>query len=267
MPNSENASERSPDHIFCKRIGKGPTVLLIHGFGEDHHVWDLLTSALETEYSLIIPDLPGTGSSPAISDMSIDGLAETLLPLLPSEPIAVIGHSMGGYIALAMLEKSPERLNSLGLFHSTSYADPEEKKANRRKSIEFIKQHGTFEFLKTSIPNLFSPLSKQKMQKEIDEFIAQQRNSLPETLVSYYEAMISRPDRRHLLKESQVPVLFLLGKYDVAVPFSDGLAQCHLPGISYIHILRRSGHMGMMEETETVKKALKNYLFQVHSQQ
>lgn len=267
MLNSENASERPPDLIFCKRTGNGPSVLLIHGFGEDHRVWDGIAPELENQYSLIIPDLPGTGNSPAILDMSIEGLAEALLPLLPSEPIAVIGHSMGGYIALALLEKYPERLNSLGLFHSTSYADTEEKKAARRKSIEFIKQYGAFEFLKTSIPNLFSPLSKQKMSKEIDDFIGQQCNSLPETLVSYYEAMINRPDRRQLLKECRIPVLFLLGKYDVAVPFSDGLAQCHLPGISYLHILRRSGHMGMMEETETVKKNLKNYLFQRHSHQ
>jgi pimeloyl-ACP methyl ester carboxylesterase len=267
MANSEKNFIEPGNSISFRRVGTGPVVLLIHGFGEDHHVWDQLEKELEKEYTLVIPDLPGTGLSPILADMSIDGMAEALLSLFPAEPITVIGHSMGGYITLALLEKYPERLNSLGLFHSTSYADTDEKKATRRKGIEFIKQHGAFEFLKTSIPNLFSPLSKQKMAKEIGNFIDQQRNSLPQTLVSYYDAMIGRPDRRHLLKNTNLPVLFLLGKYDVAVPLSDGLSQCHLPGISYIHILRRSGHMGMMEEAETVKFALKNFLFQVQPHQ
>ncbi len=267
MANSENFFPEKTNSISYRRTGTGPAVLLIHGFGEDHHVWDSLSLELEKDNTLIIPDLPGTGLSPFISDMSIDGMAEALISIFPKEPIAVIGHSMGGYIALALLEKYPERLNSLGLFHSTSYADTEEKKATRRKGIEFIKQHGAFEFLKTSIPNLFSPLSKQKMAEGISNFILQQSNLLAGSLVSYYEAMIGRPDRRQLLENTDKPVLFLLGKYDVAVPFSDGLAQSHLPKIAYIHILRHSGHMSMMEEEETVKIALKNFLFQVQSHQ
>ena len=267
MTKSEDFSPEKNNSIACRRTGTGPVVLLIHGFGEDQHVWDTLVPELEKANTLLIPDLPGTGSSPAISDMSIDGIADSLLSIFPKEPITVIGHSMGGYIALALLEKYPDRLNSLGLLHSTSYADTEEKKASRRKGIEFINQHGAFEFLKTSIPNLFSPLSKQKMAEGIHNFIQQQRNLTAETLVSYYEAMIGRPDRRQLLKNTDKPILFIMGKYDVAVPFSDGLAQCHLPGISYIHILRRSGHMGMMEEAETVKIAMKNFLFQVQSHQ
>ncbi len=265
MANSKNDLSQSTNSISFRRTGNGPAVLLIHGFGEDSRVWDQLATELEKNNTLIIPELPGTGLSPSVSDMSIDGMAEAIFPLLPPEPITVIGHSMGGYIALALLEKYPARLNSLGLFHSTSYADTEEKKATRRKGIEFIKQHGAFEFLKTTIPNLFSPLSRQKMAEGINDFILKQRNSTEDSLVSYYEAMIGRPDRRELLKNTPVPVLFLLGKYDVAVPLTDGLAQCHLPGISYIHILRRSGHMGMMEEGETVKFVLKNFLVQVQS--
>ncbi|MBL0234824.1 MAG: alpha/beta hydrolase [Chitinophagaceae bacterium] len=265
MSNSEAVSENKQSPVSHRRIGNGPPVLLIHGFGEDRRVWDGVVNELEKEYSLIIPDLPGTGLSPLVPDMSIEGMAEALVPILPEGPIAVIGHSMGGYIALALLGKYPDKLNSLALFHSTSYADSDEKKQARLKSIEFIKQHGAFEFLKTSIPNLFSALSKQKMAGAINDFIDQQAGSEASSLIAYYEAMMNRPDRRSLLKNSRIPLLFLLGKYDVAVPFSDGLAQCHLPAISYIHILRRSGHMGMMEEAESANKALKNYLFQVHS--
>jgi pimeloyl-ACP methyl ester carboxylesterase len=252
--------------LHYQETGAGPDVLLLHGFGEDHRVWDSAVDHLKDSFHLIIPDLPGSGDSEAIDDMSIDGMAEAMTILMPQGPISVIGHSMGGYISLALLEKYPHRLNSLGLFHSTSYADTEEKKANRRKSIDFIKHHGAFEYLKTTIPNLFSLISRQKMPGAVNDFIARQHNFSADSLVSYCEAMFNRPDRRHLLKNSTIPILFLLGKHDYAIPFSDGLEQSHLPEKSYIHILRRSGHMGMMEEMETANSILKDYLSVVQSQ-
>ena len=109
---------------------------------------------------LIVPDLPGAGKSDMIDDMSMEGMAEMLKAIIDKEKISsfvLIGHSMGGYITLAFAEKYPQYLIKFGLFHSTAYADNEEKKAIRRKGIDFIKEHGAFEFLKNTTPNLFSP--------------------------------------------------------------------------------------------------------------
>ena len=114
----------------------------------------------------------------------------------------------------------------------------------RRKRIEFIKQHGAFEFLKTTIPNLFAA----DAINEKEQLIIQGHNFAQPSLVSYYEAMIQRPDRTDLLQKAMVPVLFIMGKYDNAIPLEDGLQQCHLPEKSYIYVLRNSGHMGMLEE-------------------
>jgi Predicted hydrolases or acyltransferases (alpha/beta hydrolase superfamily) len=72
--------------------------------------------------------------------------------------------------------------------------------------------------------------------------------------------MIARPDRTELLRKTTVPVLFIMGKYDVAVPVEDSLAQSHLPGNAYIHILRHSGHMGMLEEPGICNMALETFL-------
>jgi len=259
------------NNIYYSCEGSGPTVVLLHGFGEDSRVWQNLAATLKNDHYLIIPDLPGSGRSEMTGDMSIEGMAEVTRAILENEsvegqgPVDCIAHSMGGYIALAFLEKYPSLLNSLGLFHSTSYADTEEKKIARRKSITFIKDKGAFEFLKTSIPNLFSTHARQKMTVEIEDFINQQRSFTGEALVAYYEAMIARPDRGSLLTNSKIPFLFLMGKYDTAVPFSDSLEQCHLPEIAYIHILRESAHMGMMEEAGLANRILKNFLFQVQS--
>ncbi|MEO6612171.1 MAG: alpha/beta fold hydrolase [Chitinophagaceae bacterium] len=307
--------------IAYRVIGTGKAVVLIHGFGEDAAVWKNQVDFFKDKFRLIIPDLPGTGQSELIDDMSMEGMAEVIkkivdvegslpsereAPLLPegkaplppeggfsessnkdmsllvSESKAppsegfgeafssggrgaciLIGHSMGGYITMAFAEKYPDRLSGFGLFHSSAFADSEEKKATRLKGIAFINEQGPFEFLKTATPNLFSPQTKNERAGLIDEQVAAGHNFSARTLVSYYEAMIKRPDRTGILEKTRVPVLFIMGKYDNAVPMEDGLKQCHLPGKSYIHVLQKSGHMGMLEETEKSNLALENFLVEI----
>jgi len=243
--------------------GNGKPVVLLHGFGEDATVWDQQVDFLKDRFYLIVPELPGMGNSAITDDMSMEGMAETIKQLLDAEGlnrVDMIGHSMGGYTMLAFVEKYPGRLSGFGLFHSTAYADNEEKKEARRKGIAFIEQYGAAAFLETATPNLFSPVTKDKQPELIDKQLAGLSNFSPATLVLYYHAMIQRPDRLAVLKNARVPVLFLLGKYDTAVPFQDQLQQCHLPEISYIHILEQSGHMGMLEETAKSNQALEEFL-------
>jgi pimeloyl-ACP methyl ester carboxylesterase len=260
--------------------GNGPIVLLIHGFGEDSSVWKNQIDFLKNDFRLIVPDLPGSGRSEIIDDMSMEGMAEVMKAILEKEcakvspsggdleggdraahpAFTIIGHSMGGYIALAFAEKYEERLNGFGLLHSTAYPDSEEKKSVRKKGIEFMKQHGGFEFLKTSSPNLFSPQTKDEMPGLADQFIDGLRNFKAVPLVSYYQAMMQRPDRRAVLEKINVAVLLIAGEYDNAVPLKDSLALAHLPQKAYFHVLKKSGHMGMLEEAEKTNRLLLNYL-------
>jgi pimeloyl-ACP methyl ester carboxylesterase len=245
--------------------GQGRSVILVHGFGEEANVWDGLISHLKDRYQLIVPDLPGTGDSAMIPDMSIAGMAETIHTIVHAEELhtcTVIGHSMGGYITLAFAEKYWNHLAAYGLFHSTSYADTEEKKATRRKGMAFIREHGAFEFLKTATPNLFSPKTKEENIALIEKQIAGLSRLTPESLVAYYEAMIGRPDRTHVLRQTRVPVLFIIGKSDMAVSPDDSLQQSHLPEISYIHLLAHSGHMGMLEEPAACNRILDEFLLE-----
>ncbi len=253
--------------IFYRLGGTGKPVILVHGFGEDGEVWKHQLEFLKDKFQLIIPDLPGSGQSEIIEDMSMEGLAEVIHSIIHEENIErcpVIGHSMGGYITLALVESYWNHVAAFGLFHSSAYADSEEKKATRRKGIEFIKKHGAFEFLKTATPNLFSQKTKDERPELIDEQVAAGRSFSDASLVSYYEAMIQRPDRTEILRKATVPVLFAMGKYDAAIPLADGLKQCHLPEKSYIHILQQSGHMGMLEETEKTNLLFKEFLLETY---
>jgi len=270
--------------IVYRVIGTGKPVIFIHGFGEDGEVWNnqvrppqappqeglassqtQLTqhSLLSEKFKFIIPDLPGSGQSEMMDDMSMEGMAEVIHSIIHEENIEscpVIGHSMGGYILLALMEKYWNHVSAFGLFHSSSFADSEEKKATRKKGIEFIQQNGASAFLKTATPNLFSPITREERPELVNQQVAASNNFSAAALVSYYEAMIKRPDRTEWLQKAVVPVLFIMGKYDVAVPMEDSLHQCHLPEKSYIHILQKSGHMGMLEEPGKCNMILEKFL-------
>lgn len=240
--------------------GSGKPVILIHGFGEDGDVWKNQVPFLEKHCTLIIPDLPGSGKSELITDMSIEGMAGCIKAITDEEKInsaTVLGHSMGGYITLAFAEKKPALINAFGLIHSSAYADSEEKKEARRKSIEFIKAHGAYDFLKTAIPGLFY---QPENNKDCEALVEAGINFTPEALIAYYTAMINRPDRTAVLTSYTQPILFIMGQYDKAVPFEHSLSQSHLPQQSHITILRNSAHMGMYEEAEKTVKAILQFL-------
>lgn len=250
-------------HIHYRVSGYGTPVVLLHGFGEDGNIWNRQIEFLQDQYRLIIPDLPGSGRSDLIREegAGMETYAACIRQILDEESIphcVMIGHSMGGYIALAYHELYGDSLLSWGLFHSTAFADSEEKKQTRKKAIEFILQHGAEAFLQTSIPGLF--YSQESSNQMIRELVLKGQQFEAEALVQYYEAMINRPDRTSQLKESRRPVLLVLGEYDQAVPFKQGLEQCHMPERASVHILRNSGHMGMLEETQRSNEILAYFL-------
>lgn len=248
-------------------MGAGKAVVLLHGFGEDKSIWNEISASLSASHQLIVPDIPGSGNAAMLGgeNIGMGDYADSLFAILQKEGVeqcTVIGHSMGGYIALAFAEKYPQMLYGLGLFHSSAYADDDAKKETRKKGIEFIKANGVDAFLKTSTPGLFMDASASKAN--IDDLLQKSKLFKPGALIQYYEAMIARPDRTHVLKNFKGPVLFMLGAHDKAVPFEQGLEQSNLPGESHIHVLRNSAHMGMLEEREKSLLNITDFLRQIY---
>ena len=173
----------------------------------------------------------------------------------------MIGHSMGGYITLAFAEKYPGSLKAFGLFHSSAFADNEEKKDTRRKAIEFIKTKGAHTFLKSTTPTLFAKAFTEEYAEKITALIEEGKNFTNAALIQYYDAMINRPDRTAILQNFNNPILFIIGEHDQAIPLQSSLQQCYLPSRSNVNILTRSAHMGMWEEKEKANEILFNFLF------
>jgi pimeloyl-ACP methyl ester carboxylesterase len=247
--------------------GMGMPVMLLHGFTEDRRIWDPVLVGIENKYLWILPDLPGSGESGFNKNLSqLTDYAEIIPAIMEQEEITeivLIGHSMGGYISLAFAQKYPDKIRALGLFHSTSYADSDEKKEARDKNIRFIKKNGTTPFLNQAIPALFTEQFKSAHPEEIERLVSRYANFTPDSLVQYLEAMKQRPATKGVLASVTKPVLFIMGKDDKAVPLKDALEQCHLPSISYIHILTHSAHMGMIEETSLCTQILDRFLEQI----
>ncbi|HOX81800.1 MAG TPA: alpha/beta hydrolase [Chryseolinea sp.] len=236
--------------LSFKQYGQGKPIILLHGFPMNQNVWNDFAPLLSDTYKVITVDLPGFGKSPLPQlPFTIDQVADSLITWLSSENIlgsTVIGHSLGGYVALAMVEKRPELFTGLGLFHSTALADSEEKKESRLKVVDFIAKNGVLAFTSNFIPPLFAH------QNHIA--IASVRNmavqSTHDAVLGYTLAMRNRPDRTSLLKKLKIPVLFLAGEVDPGIPVDSILSQSKLCKSAQVHVLKQVAHMGMFEKPE-----------------
>ncbi len=123
-----------------------------------------------------------------------------------------------------------------------------------------MQEYGSYAFVKTTTPNLFSKDYKATHQAEIDSLVEKGKDFSVQALPQYYKAMMLREDKTAVLESSGLPVLFIIGEEDNAAPLPDLLKQVHLPALSYIHILEHVGHMGMWEAATEVNGFIADFL-------
>lgn len=235
--------------------GEGKVVVLVHGFPEDSRVWEAQVDYLKKAFRVIAPDLPGSGEAALIEDLTIDLMADYVFALLSELKVTecvMIGHSMGGYITLAFAEKYPQLIRGIGLLHSHAEADTEDKKESRRKAIDLMEEYGSEAFVRQMVPNLFTPIFKMEKKMQFGLFFHKASEMSKESLQAYYKAMMQRPDRVEVIRNTKIPVLFVLGKEDAAAAPEKVLAQVHLPLMTDIHLMDNVAHMGMLEAPEKI---------------
>ena len=254
--------------IYYRVEGKGKPILFLHGFGEDGSVWEPQIEKFKKDFQVIVPDLPRSGQSEMLEGAgTLEDYAEVVNKIAAVEimgrqgesSFSLIGHSMGGYIALVFAQKYGHLLNSFGLFHSSALADDPEKIVTRKKSLEFITKNGVENYFRSSVPNLFSEESQNNKKGLITKLIELAGNLSEEVIVQYTLAMINRKDTTQVLKAFTKPVLFIIGIHDKAVPLEASLKQCHLPGSNSVHFLQHSGHLGMWEEEDLSNTYLQHF--------
>jgi pimeloyl-ACP methyl ester carboxylesterase len=246
--------------LFSREKGKGKPVLLIHGFPFHQEIWEGYVERLSDEFRVITLDLPGFGKSePLKSPFTLEQVASTLLDFLRKndlEKVNIVGHSLGGYVALAMVKNSPDLFASLVLFHSTAYADSAEKKASRSKVVEFVQKNGAIPFASGFIPPLFFNPTHPAIERV--KRIAGQATS--QAVIGYTLAMKDRPDHIKTLEVFKNPTLFLAGKNDPGIPADSITKQAAHCQKGEIQIFENVSHMGMLEKPEGTASKIKDFL-------
>lgn len=234
--------------------GQGPDLLLLHGFCETSAIWHPWVHRLKG-FRRILVDLPGFGHSPLPSrSITLEQVARQLLEMISQlgwAPV-VIGHSLGGYVALAMADLQPAWLKGLVLFHSTPFADTAERKAIRTKAIDFVQQQGTAAFTKTLIPTLFFQKNLEA-ERQLQHLAA---STPPATICAYLTAMRDRPDRSAVFQNFTGTKAVVAGTNDSLIPIGL-LRQWALenPTIGLTEV-QNAGHMGMFEAPEFTSETI-----------
>lgn len=248
--------------IYYEKTGKGPAIVLLHGFPSDHSTWDPVVPGLEKKYTLLLPDFPGAGKSKTLAEpLTLELMAQSVAEIIARENIKeaiIAGHSMGGYTALVFARMFPERTKALSLIHSSAYADSEERKINRRKAMALIGK-GELEketFLKSMAPNLFAEAFRNTHPRIVNRIVEKGKSLSGDTLISFYQAILQRKDASDVLSNADFPVQWIIGDEDTSTPMKDALEQAHLAAVNDISIYRNCGHMSMLERTEELVKDL-----------
>jgi pimeloyl-ACP methyl ester carboxylesterase len=232
-------------NLFYNDEGTGSPFVFIHGFCEDNTLWNSFLNLLPSAIRVIRPDLPGFGKSDLPDgEITIDTYAEAIYEILKQEYIskcAVIGHSMGGYAALAFAERYADMLNGIALFHSSAFPDDDDKKQDRLRAIEFINTHSVDIYIDEVYSKLFAPEYYKTNTAAILQLQRYAYQFSAKGIINALNAMRNRPDRIAVLKEIKVPVLFIVGKKDMAVPYEKSRLQFAMPNILQLECVKAVG--------------------------
>ena len=245
--------------ISFQEYGTGKPVILLHGFPFTKELWNDFAPALGEGYKIYTPDLPGFGGSEPPSNYSIPTIAAELLTWIQEQGIekcVVIGHSLGGYLALSMVAQAPDQFAGLILFHSTAKADNEEKKQSRDKVVEFIDRNGVEAFTSNSVLPLFA----DKNHPAIGVVKRMSALSNADSLKGYTRAMRDRNERVDVLKTFAKRTLFIVGKEDPGIPVESVRSQATTSSHVEVQVLDGVAHMGMYEAKNETLQIIRGFL-------
>ena len=248
-------------NIAFSDTGKGTTVVLLHGFLENQLMWNDLIPELLLKNRVVTIDLLGHGQTDCLSYVHTmedqADMVEAVLHELKIRKAIFVGHSMGGYVALAFAELYPEKIKGLVLMNSTSYADSKERKINRDRAIKAVKQDYTT-FVRLSIANLFSEENREKLTLQTEKTKLEALKTPVQGIIAALEGMKIRKDRGVLLHLTDYPKLLILGKKDGVLNYEENHHQIENTSVELVTF--SDGHMSHIENKEELKEVLKGFL-------
>lgn len=243
--------------IYFSDTGKGTAIVLLHGFLENQSMWKHFIDDFCKKYRIITIDLLGHGQTePQGYVHSMEDNADVVHAVLSEIKIrkaVFVGHSMGGYVALAFAELYSDNVKGMVLLNSTSRADSDERKANRDRAIKAVKLSYS-NFVRLSIANLFSENNRERLAQEIESVKIEALKTPLQGIVASLEGMKIRKDREVILHFATYPILLILGKNDPVLNYEESIEQ--IEGTSVKLLTFPDGHMSHIENQEELKNNL-----------
>lgn len=243
--------------VYFDVFGQGKTLVLLHGFLESSSIWEEFVPILAQKNQVITIDLFGHGKTGKVGPVhTMEEIAEAIVLILDRLKIAsatFIGHSMGGYVALAFAELFPERTNALLLLNSTPQADSQERKENRDRAVRIVRQNKDA-FVRMSINHLFTSENQKIFQTEIGDLVSQAQNYPAESIVASIKGLKIRKDRTEILKKFKGRKIIIAGKKDPIVPYESIFKIAKFTESELISL--PDGHMGFIENRGILSQKL-----------
>ena len=244
--------------------GEGTAIVLLHGYLESSEVWNGFRDKLSSEFRVISVDLPGHGLSDIYEEThSMEFIATVIKELLDSlsiEKVFITGHSLGGYVALAFLELFPGYLSGYCLFHSHPFPDSPEAVDKRKREIAIVKAGKKHLMYPDNVIRMFAPANIDKNSEALRRSKEIASKIPGEGIIAVLNGMMQRPSRVDVMEEGRVPCLWILGYMDSYIPYDVIQTKVILPVNARVVLLRKSGHLGFIEEEDKSVEAIRNFV-------
>jgi len=244
-------------NIYFFEKGFGKPLILIHGLGLNHSIWEKNVQSLYSCFRVILPDMRAHGKSFSSSEgFTMRDMGEDVVRIMDQLNIPsaiIVGHSMGGYIALSILENFPERIYGIALIASQIYADLAINKKQRIKMAEqLIKEKPSDVFYEMPDKLTQDRKIRDSCRKMINQTDAA---GMRRVLI----AMASRPSSKELWKRNTKPSIIIAGKEDCFISIETINKMRALNKQTEIHLIESAGHMVMMEKPEITSQLLSTW--------
>jgi pimeloyl-ACP methyl ester carboxylesterase len=261
-PSGTAPTPRTADGLYFEVSGSGTAVVLIHGYPLDHTAMSDIAELIAGSHRIVNPDLRGFGrSAPALDgDLSMERHADDIAAIMDAEGIdsaAIVGLSMGGYVALAFAERHRSRVAGLGLIGAKTEPDTPEGRAGRDAQAAQILEHGRSSIVQGLTGALLAPGAPPMLRGRLRTMIEETRY---ETYVAALAGMRDRPDRQDVVAGLDVPVAVVVGAHDPLVPADMASHIAEGARAGSVTVVPDAGHLVTMERPGAVVGGLASVL-------
>ena len=245
----------SGEKVYFRSQGNGSPLVLIHGFLESSAIWFELEESWARSRRVISIDLPGHGLSDVLAEVhSMELMAQAVgavIDHLNLSRVELLGHSMGGYVSLALLELYPEKVSGIGLMNSSTSADSHERKQIRERSVDLVTRNKPA-FVSMALKNLL-PSDNYQIYKDSIEKMKNEALSFPTSgIVAALRGMKSRTDRTATLHSFSGAKYFISGRRDSLLTVEEIKKQAIAAGAVYFEV--DGGHLSYLENKQEVEE-------------